>query len=227
MHCQVQIDLNADSTLTDGSDGSLIVKQSYPVQSQGTQQSEACLAVTAFNEKERHYLPDGSVVRFMKDGSIIVLCSDGHIYQTATESLNELYHQNLRDQGNSKDAQEDASQKATETSMQLTFSDTKVTFADQLDKIPTEDPQIKNCSDAVWVVTSPTGQRYLWKRLVACKTSNEAESEEVTGDAPEGNSNVPDDSQKPDLTQVAIVPLPSAQVFATTDPVTKQVRPSI
>ena len=226
VHCQVSVDLSADSTLTDGSDGSFIVKQNYPIQSRGTQQGEACLAMTAYNEDERYYLPDGSVICFMKDGSITVLCCDGHIYQTATESLNELYQQHLRDQGSNADAQEDvhASQRTTEPSMQPTFSDTKVTFADQLDKIPTEDSRVKNCSDAVWVVTSPTGQRYLWKRSVACETTNEAESGEVTGDAPEGSSNVPDDSERQDLTQVAIVPLPSAQVFATTDPVTKQVR---
>lgn len=220
IHCQVSVDLNADSTLTDGSDGSVIVKQNYPVESQGSQESEASFAITAYNEAERYYLPDGSVLRFMKDGSIIILCPDGHVYQTATKSLTDLYHQQLQEQGSGGATQEDVS---TETPVQTTFSDTKVTFAEQLDKITAEDPRRKDVSKSVWAVTSPTGKRYLWKCQGACETTNEAENGE-SGEVPlEGNDDVPERPYPEMIPQVAIVPLPSAQVFATTNPVTKEV----
>lgn len=215
-HCQVSVDLNADPTITDGSDGSVIVRQSYPLPSLNT---ETSLAIVAYNEVERYILPDGSVIRFMKDGSITVLSPDGYVYQMATKSLNDLYHQHLQDQGSGEAVQGNGGQVAADSPVQNTFSDTKVTFADQLDKIPMEDPQKKDISKIVWVVTSPAGNRYLWKHQATHKVED-GESGEVL---PEGN----DDSGMPGpktLPQVPIVPLPSAQVFSTTDPVTKEVR---
>lgn len=216
IHCQVSVDLNADPTITDGRDGSVIVKQSYPLPSHNT---ETSLAIVAYNEVERYCLPDGSVLRFMKDGSIFILSPDGYVYQTATKSLNDLYHQHMQDQGSGEAVQGEVGQAAADSHIQNTFSETKVTFADQLNKIPMEDSQNKDISKIVWVVTSPAGNRYLWKHQAPHKIDS-GESGEVP---PEGN----DDSGIPGpktLPQVSIVPLPSAQVFATTDPVTKEVR---
>lgn len=216
IHCQVSVDLSADPTITDGRDGSIIVRQTYPIPSHST---ETSLAMVAYNEVERYCLPDGSVLRFMKDGSIVILSPDGHVYQTATKSLNDLYHQHLQEQGSGEAVQREVGQAAADSHIQNTFSETKVTFADQLNKIPMEELQKRDISKIVWVVTSPAGNRYLWKHQVPHKI-DDGESGEVP---PEGN----DDSRMPDpktLPQVSIVPLPSAQVFATTDPVTKEVR---
>ena len=225
VHCQVDVELSADPALTDGSDGSIIVKQSYPIQSHNSGQGDFSWAFTAYSEVERYYLPDGSVIRFMKDGSIAVLCPDGHVYQTATKSLCDLYHQSLNDRDTSEGAHEEAGEEEVNTPpVQPTFSDTKVSFVDQL-TIPTV--QERNISDVVWVVMSPTGQRYMWKRPIVDNRKNEADNEESEGVIAKGDGEIlPDNCQVPDsqtLPQPSIVPLPSAQVFETTDPVTKQV----
>ena len=239
VHCQVTIDLEADPSVTNGSDGSVIVRQSYPIQSQGTQACEASLAGTAYNEVERYYLPDGSVLRFLKGGSMVVLCADGHVYQTATESLRDLYHRQLHeeDQGGEDTMTESAGLGAVEhPSPQTTLSSTKVTFADQLDKILTDKTGGSEASaEAVWVVTAPRGERYLWKRPPPHETTHddektekkdsEASPEKKTGTAAEDSPNTvvpePDLEVQPQLT---IVPLPSVKVFPATDPVTKEVR---
>ena len=219
IHCQVNVELSTAPTLTDGSDGSVIVKQSYPVQSHNSQQREESLALVAYNEVERYYLPDGSVLRFMKDGSIFILCSDGHVYQTATKSLTDLYQQHLKDQVGMEDVNQGAND---DSPVQPTFSDAKVTFVDHLDNIATEKGDI---SDIVWVVTSPAGQRYLWKRPVISITTESGEKEGVPLE--ENEDDVLETNRRPNLKiipQATVVPLPSAQVFASTDPVTKQVR---
>ena len=216
IHCRVIVDLNADESLSDGSDGSVVVKQSYPIKSRGIQESEATLVRTAYNEKERYCLSDGTVVCFMQNGSTSILCADGHVYQTATKALSEQYHQHVKDHAARVEDKE-----RTEI-VQNTLSATRVTFADQSD----ETTGLNNDLEAVWVITTPTGERYLWKHQHSSQTNDEADgevNEDLEKESIEGNPG-PCHSSTPREDDNQIVHLSSLKKFQTTDPVTKEVR---
>lgn len=210
VHCQVSVGPDIDPTIMDGSDGSMTVQQSYPIKHCNTQQKKVRSNLTAFDEIKRYYLPDGSVICFMKDGSLSVLCPDGHVYQTATKALNDLYNQSQQNHDGGEDVV---------PTVQPTFSDTKVTFANQ---IPMEAHLKRSISDIVWVVTTPTGQRYLWKNT-EIKPTDKPDNEESEGTTSEQIDSVSETPDPKMLPQTSVVPLPSAQVFSATDPVTKQV----
>ena len=208
VHCQVSVD--EDSTIMDGSDGAMIVQQSYPLQRSNTQQKKAKSTLTAYSEIKRYYLPDGSVLCFLKDGSLTLLSPDGHVYQTASKSLRELYDNNSQSTGDD-----------SVPTVQPTFSDIKVTFADQ---IPIEERHKRNLSDTVWLVTTPAGHRYLWKSPDVSTPTDEIDNSQGDANTSEEVENVPETTDpKLPSPQGKIVPLPPAKVFAATDPVTKQV----
>ena len=216
-HCQVMVDLEADPSLTDGSDGHIVIRQSYPVKGSGTQKCEEVLLQAALTERKRCYLPDGSVVRFMLDKSVVILCADGSVYRTASLSETELYKNTIPTDQAPQDDQ--TSQIALEVSERV-LSAAKVTFADEQDKaIEETSPQ------AIWVVTTPTGERYLWK-----KEDVPTNKEELVEDKDEGQTEedhvATESTVAPEETSVPvsrIVPLTPIQTFPATDPVTKEV----
>lgn len=219
IHCRVMIDLNADESLLDGSDGSILVKQSYPIKSQGVQESEATLVRTAYNEKERYYLPDGTVVCFMQNGSTSILCADGHVYQTATKALSEQYHQQVKEHAVGVEDKEG------EEIVKNTLSATRVTFADQIDGTT----GVNDDLETVWVITTPTGERYLWKHQQLSQTNDESDKE-VNEDQEEESTEAMLDqchSSTPRADSTQVVHLSSLKILQTTDPVTKEVRISM
>ena len=247
LHVRLQVDVNidADSTLTDGSDGIVVVRQSYPMENSTRPTLRA-----SPGENERYYLPDGSVLCFMRDGSVSVLCPDGHVFQTAPPSLTHLYNEqvneaNDRGDPNSQDTEADT-QQSSRTPIHQTFSDTKVTFADSITTAVqmAASPKL-NLSGLVWVVTAPSGQRYLWKQSSpssnTAEKTPESEGENGTAHTEEpgtASGKVPNDQEEEEnkkeetgvgegeqksVAPAVVVPLPPAQVVSATDPVTKQV----
>ncbi|CAI8050625.1 Sperm-associated antigen 17, partial [Geodia barretti] len=224
---QVDVDLEADPETTDGSDGRIVVSQSYPAQ--GPRRNIPSLSLATRDEVERYCLPDGSVLCFLRDGSVSVLCPDGHVYHTATQSLSNLYQQN--DSSGATDSHKEEDQRNEENSTQHTYSDTKVTFADHLmDRVGSKER--KKLSQMVWVVTTPSGQRYLWRCPTPAKPTHqtqdkgESEAAPALGEAdtdPDGASNTITQQQQQEKQGGKIVPLPEAQLVSATDPVTKQV----
>ena len=238
VHVQISVDIDADPTLTDGSDGTAVVRQSYTTQSSGEHFPSLSLA----SELERYYLPDGSVLRFMRDDSISVLSPDGHVFHTATHSLAHLYHQqiNRSDNRGNPDAQNEAeNQKNGDLSrppLQQAYSDTKVTFADNIKAVQTERFSWRELSRVVWVVTAPSGQRYLWKHHQTVSEPTQESVEKAEGESegggPTGEADQTAEQQQQEKEEegregedkvATVVPLPPAQVVSATDPVTKQV----
>ena len=224
---QVDVDLEADPDTTDGSDGRIVVSQSYPAQ--GPRRNIPSLSLATRDEVERYCLPDGSVLCFLRDGSVSVLCPDGHVYHTATQSLSNLYQRN--DSSGATDSHKEENQRNEENLTQHTYSDTKVTFADQLmDRVGSKERN--KLSQMVWVVTTPSGQRYLWRCPTPAKPTHqtqdkgESEAAPALGEAdtdPDGASNTITQQQQQEKQGGKIVPLPEAQLVSATDPVTKQV----
>ena len=234
VHLQVDVDLEADPETTDGSDGRIVVRQSYPAQ--GPRRNIPSLSLATRDEVERYCLPDGSVLCFLRDGSVSVLCPDGHVYHTATQSLSDIYQQTLNDSSGATDSHKEENQRNEEHLTQPTYSDTKVTFADQLmDRVgSTVQRERKKLSQMVWVVTTPSGQRYLWRCPTPAKPTHqtqekgESEAAPALGEAetdPDGTSNTttPQQQQQEEKQGGKIVTLPPAQLVSATDPVTKQV----
>ena len=231
VHLQIDIDLDADPEITDGSDGRIVVRQSYP--SQGSRHNIPSLSLATCDEEERYCLPDGSVLCFMRDGSVTVLCPDGHVYQTATQSLTDLYHQQTVSDSTSGGT-DSPSKEENGQNAQQTFSDTKVTFADQMregDQQSKVGPgERRKLSQCVWVVTTPSGQRYLWRcpAPTTKQTEDSGESEVLApGAGAAAVDEVTTDTAPPQQQEQQqgerIVCLPPAQLLSATDPVTKEV----
>ncbi len=223
VHCQVMADAEADPSLTDGSDGFVVARQCYPVQTSGTQDCEEVLSQTAFKEKSRCYLPSGSVVRYMHDSSIVVQCADGSVYHTANPAQVEAYKSAFSQTTESQ--MDQAAKEATET-IERVMSTTRVTFADETDKDKVKKPP-SNAAVQVWVVTTPDGTRYLWRKEKQPPSIQEKgdgvevppseAQDEVTGEAAL-------DPCPADENVTRIVPLTKLECFPATDPVSKEVR---
>ena len=211
---QVIIDLEAYPLLSDGSDGHVFVKQYYPMKSQGPKESEANRTPNAYYEKERQYMPNGSVICYMKNGSISILCADGYVYQIANKALSDYYFHkvnncNQHNTGNTMDERE----------IHTTFSAAQVTFAD----IPSATRG--DNLNVIWIITTPTGNRYLWKQKLPSNGYNEVQKsiDQDTENAQESMS-LPDENPNQTQPTPCIINLPSLKIFQATDPVTKEVR---
>ena len=207
------IDLEADSLVSDGSDASIFVKQYYPMKSQGAKESEAKCISNAYSEKERQYMPDGSVICCMKNGLISILCADGYVYQIANKALSDYYlhkiNSNQHNTGNTIDERE----------IHTTFSAARATIAD----IPSATSG--DNLDVIWLITTPTGNRYLWEQKLPSTSDNEAKKNigQDTENTQESTS-LPDENPNQTQPTPCIVNLPSLKIIQATDPVTKEVR---
>ncbi len=223
VHCQVMVDLEADPSLTDGSDGFIVVRQCYPVQSSGTQDCEEILSQTAFKENSRCYLPDGSVVKYMHDSSVVIQCADGSVYRTALPAQAESYKAAFPQ---TKESQEDpATEKVSETIERAT-STIRVTFADDIGKdeangLPSD------INHLVWVVTTPSGTQYLWKNEDKAPSDQEQDSEvdnppnEMEDEANSDRSVVKSADDQGEGER--IISLSNIECYPATDPITKEV----
>ena len=219
VQCQSMVDLEADPSLSDGSDGYMVVRQSYATKTKGMQRDEEHLLKAAFTEKQRYYLPDGLVVRILVDDVVVIECADGSIYRTATQGEAEHFMQvvaSAKDQGVTPELEK----VLTEAPARIE-SATKVKFADA-DKVASEKP--KTMEKNIWVVTSSSGQKYLWKSQDESSTTVGASQTTEEGNRPMEEEE--SDRQEPSDhvgRRCQIVPLPKVGSFPATDPVTKEV----
>ena len=149
VQCKVVIDLECDPSLTDGSDGQFVIRQSYPTS----------MDIADGNVKLRSIMSNGEVIKCFSDGSVEILTADGRIMKTASESEKNLM---------------------TSASEQLDHvgemeSATKVTFKDSELLPPVAD--LPSPDEAVWMITLPTGERYLWKKVKVVKEEPPVEQE--------------------------------------------------
>lgn len=220
VHCQSVVDLEADASLSDGSDGCIVVRQSYVTKTKGMQRDEEHLLKAAFTEKQRYYLPGGLVVRILLDDAVIIECADGSIYRTATQREAEHFTQavaSVKDQGMTPELEK----VLTEAPARIE-SATKVSFADTDKVAALEKP--KTMETNIWVVTSSTGQKYLWKLQEESSTTVAASQTAEEGNGPmEEEESGRQEQSDPVGQQCQIVPLPKVGSLPATDPVTKEV----
>ena len=137
VHCKVTIDLDCDPSIIDGSDGQFIIKQNYPL----------ATTVANSNVKLRSIMSNGEVIKYFDDGTVEILTTDGRMMRTASPSEKNLM----------SSASEQLDQVGEMESV------TKVTFKDTELLPPVTEPPCPE--DIVWMITLPTGERYLWKEV--------------------------------------------------------------
>ena len=190
VNCHIMADLSADPTITDGSDGVMVVRQGYPTRSSGKQSGEEHLVQAAYKEKQRCSLPDGSLVRYMCDGSIIIQCPNGNIYRSATESERKQFKASSL--SGKSDTTSIPSREASEGIERIT-SAARVTFAQESPLGSTDEGKEESQLDeAVWVVTTAKGEQFMQSDLrkdIHSSTTLESPDEDGSGDT----------SQKPGL----------------------------
>ena len=228
VHCQVSVDLEADPSLNDGSDGKILVSQSYVTKTKGVQKHEEHLLKAALVEKQRCCLPDGLVVRTLLDDTVIIECADGSVYRTATPEETEHFVEAVAGL-NDRSATPELEKVPSEAPARIA-STTKVSFADGAEKGASKDPEKLECK--VWVVTTSSGQRYLWKSDQKSST-REAPSEsqslkpELSGEQSKGPTEEEGSGSQEQLgssiQQYEVVSLPKVESFPATDPITKEV----
>ena len=149
VHCKVTIDLECDPSISDGSDGQFIIRQNYPL----------ATTVANGNVKLRSIMSNGEVIKYFNNGTVEILTADGRMMRTASPS--------------EKNLMSSASEQLDQVGEME--SATKVTFKDtELLPPATELP----CpEDIVWMITLPTGERYLWKEVKVEKEQPPAERE--------------------------------------------------
>ena len=141
VHCKVTIDLECDPSVTDGSDGQFVIRQSYPVSND----------TVDGNVKLRSIMSSGEVIKCFKDGTVEILTADGKIMKTASE-LEKALMTSASEQLDQVGEMESA---------------TKVTFKDS-ELLPPA-AELPSPEEAVWMIILPTGERYLWKKVKVVK----------------------------------------------------------
>ena len=139
-------------------------------------------------EKERCYLPNGKLVRFMSDGTVQIFSPDGTIIQTASKSQLKFFNN------------QDIHKNLVETEpVRSSISEITIELASM---------------NKLWLVTTPLGERYLWKDErgpINCFDESNDSNESTIADA---------EQVYPKEHVVFIQPL---NICKTTDPVSKEV----
>lgn len=135
-------------------------------------------------EKHRCYLPNGTIICFMKSGSIIIRCSNGTIFETASNFYEDMFNQQVKNSVN-KDFRE-------ETIISQAKHSTFSPFT----------------SKSVWLVTTPHGKQYLWKR--ECDSNEEDDPSSML-------------QAKTTSSKSGTLLLEPLKVFRTTDPASQEV----
>lgn len=200
VHCQAMIDLEADPSITDGSDAITVVKQWYSYSDTATHLSEHIS-----RERCRYYHPEGYVVKCMADKSVVILSADGYKYRTATSTEVEFF---LDKKNHTPLAQVELD--SIDQSTRKITSATRVTFADDY----------REDKSMIWLVTSPLGKIYLWQEPE--KTKKATEVEEETGIEESGRESVTISCEDDDKN--VFVEYGSLHLLRATDPITKEVQ---
>ena len=153
VHCKVTLDLDCDPSIGDGSDGQFVIRQSYPT------------ATPTANDKIklRSTMSSREVMKYFSDGTVEILTADGRIMRTASPSEKNLMAS-------------PSEQLDQVTEME---SATKVTFKDTELLPPVVD--LPSPDDTVWMITMPTGERYLWKKVKVEKEEPQVDNELEVG----------------------------------------------
>ena len=149
VQCKVTIDLECDQSITDGSDGQFVIRQDYPTSS----------ASPDGLVKLRSIMSTGEVIKCFGDEKVEILTADGRIMKTASPSETNLM----------------ASASEQFDQVGEIESATKVTFKDTDLLPPVAD--LPSLNDTVWMITLPTGERYLWKKVKVVKEEPPADRE--------------------------------------------------
>ena len=154
IHCQVMVDLLADVSIQDGTDGFILIKQNYPTKKCG---------LKARGEKNRCYLPNGVVVIFFLDESVVVICSDGSIYRSLNPNEQKRY-MNIKGSLSNSDV--------TSSICKRIDSANKVSFSD--------DRKVEDTCLAIgmWMITMPDGSQYVYREESVSASSNQESTEE-------------------------------------------------
>lgn len=229
VHCQVSVDLEADPALNDGSDGQIVVSQSYVTKTNGVQRNEEHLLKAAFVEKQRCCLPDGLVVRTLLDNTVIIECADGSVYRTATQEETQQFMEAVAGSKDRSVTQE--LEKVPSEAPARIASTTKVSFADGTEKgISKEATKLEQ---KVWVVTTSSGHKYLWnseQESSIRKAQSDAHSLKPGLNAEQSKEAIEEEGSDSQaqlgsgcIQQYEFVSLPKVESFPATDPITKEV----
>lgn len=213
---QPTIHLDADPNIVDGSDGFIIIKQSY-----SHPEATPNLSESISKERCRYYHPNGFVIRCMRDGSRVILNADGTTYRTASHKEIETYNKR-------RSSFHKRSKKALTIKVELDRPDKEhdssiissanaVTFSD--------DPmQSRSFRKSIWMVTTPAGDRYFLQQEEEVKkvaehlcTDNSTESSESTG--VDKIQNFSEETKWKNT----VIPFESIHLLKSIDPVTKEV----
>ena len=111
-------------------------------------------------ELYRYYLPDGLLVYILNDQSVIIHCADGSIYRTAMDCERKLYGSQRITQLSGKKTKERSDFERIQSQIRSTSATVGV-------------------KEELWVVTLPSGQRYLWNWKDAFETNVPIRLEDV------------------------------------------------
>lgn len=177
LHTHIFSPENSKSDISD--EGRMIlVKQEYCKTAEKTSDQ-------GIYERYRYYLPGGLLVYSMNDESIIIHTANGSIYRTAMDCERNHYY--------------------SQRSLHPTGKKLRDTFQEVEGRIRSASEATGLNSRQLWVITLPSGQRYLWKQR--SYEHEEDESEDDWYGLP--------------------VPLEDVPCFISSDPVTKQVSCSV
>ncbi len=102
-------------------------------------------------ERRRCYLPNGTIISFLKNGAIVIRCSDGTIFETASKYYEDIFNK----------------QESTEI------------VANKFNAVALEEftPNFLR-KKTLWLVTTPLGTQYLWKEECDCRNNLNVKKEE-------------------------------------------------
>ena len=182
-------------TSSSGTKSCVGVTQKY-IRSTGSKQSDSM---------SRTCLQDGSVVKKMSNGSMVLLCPDGRVYQSVPPTDMDQYRHLLISE------QEEKVQPTGETDVKVPIVST--TSPSPNPSAPPADKEL------VWILTTPTGQKYLTRRVTKPRSSS---TEHVEQDGISADASATEQDKEPD-TQVQSHLLGTISVVTATDPKTKEV----
>ncbi len=212
--CQVFIDSIEDTT-TLPPEALVVIKQKYSFPGSASHLNEH-----VSKEKCRFYHSEGYVVKFLVDDSIVILCADGTQYHSACSKEVEMFNKK-------KKTIEERSTTPQLKSSSKDLRDTEVERSNRMISSASKsiiEESVEGClptNNKIWVVTTNTGDRYMFEQVQRSKDS--AAEELIVLDPANSSSQIFNDVKRPPV----IVPLSPVHLLKATDPVTKEVSLSV
>ena len=166
--------------------------------------------------------PDGILCTTDTEGHCSILCPEGAIYRSPSTAEMKSFQAYLASKSVTEERPkppEEGTEAVGRTTSRVAFSGVQPGDGDDggVDRVVAEE------EDRVWVVSLPSGERYVWQKVGRPRQDRPPVQEVITEESTGQSEPLPGEDRETPTCSEVVMPLPPLGVNGSVDPVTKEV----